>query len=65
MQKCSCILLAEIENLGTVTWKYETEAGKETVTVTASDASKLAGQDIKTCASSASELQKLMNELGF
>ncbi len=65
MQKCSCVFLAEIENLGSVTWKYETEAGKETFTVTTTDASKLAGQDIKTCASSASELQKLLNILGF
>ena len=65
MQKCSCVLLAEIENLGTVTWKYETAAGKQTFTVTTEDATKLAGRDIKTCASSASELQKLMNEIGF
>lgn len=65
MQKCSCVFLAEIENLGSVTWKYETEAGKETFTVTTANASKLAGQDIKTCASSASELQKLLNILGF
>ena len=65
MQKCSCVLLAEIENLGTVTWKYETEAGKETFTVTTADASKLAGQDIKTCAVSASELQKLLYTLGL
>ena len=65
MRRCSCVLLAEIENLGTVTWKYETEAGEKTFTVTASDASKLAGQDIKTCAASASELQNLLNDLGF
>ena len=65
MQKCSCVLLAEIENLGTVTWKYETEAGKETFTVTTADASKLAGQDIKICAVSASELQKLLYTLGL
>ena len=65
MRRCSCVLLAEIENLGTVSWKYETEAGEKTFTVTASDASKLAGQDIKTCAASASELQNLLNELGF
>lgn len=65
MQKCSCVLLAEIENLGTVTWKYETAAGKQTFTVTTADASELAGRDIKTCAASASELQKLMNELSF
>ena len=65
MRRCSCVLLAEIENLGTVSWKYETEAGEKTFTVTASDASKLAGQDIKTCAASASELQNLLNDLGF
>ena len=65
MQRCSCVLLAMIDNLGTVTWKYETEAGEKTFTVTASDASKLAGKDIKACAASASELQNLLNDLGF
>ncbi len=65
MRRCSCVLLAEIENLGTVSWKYETEAGEKTFTITASDASKLVGQNIKTCAASASELQNLLNELGF
>ena len=65
MRRCSCVLLAEIENLGTVSWKYETEAGEKTFTVTATDASKLVGHNIKTCAASASELQNLLNELGF
>lgn len=65
MRRCSCVLLAEIENLGTVSWKYETEAGEKTFIVTASDASKLVGQNIKTCAASASELQNLLNKLGF
>ena len=65
MRRCSCVLLAEIENLGTVSWKYETEAGEKTFTVTASDASKLVGQNIKTCAASASELKNLLNKLGF
>ena len=41
------------------------DSEEKTFTVTATDASKLAGQDIKTCAASASELQNLLNELGF
>ena len=60
MRRCSCVLLAEIENLGTVSWKYETEAGEKTFTVTATDASKLAGQDIKTCAASASVMGRTL-----
>ncbi len=65
MRRCSCVLLAEIENLGTVSWKYETEAGEKTFTVTAADAEALAGKDIKSCAVTAAELQKLLNTLGF
>ena len=65
MRRCSCVLLAEVENLGVVTWRYETAAGEQSYTVTASDAAALAGKDIKSCAVTAAELQKLLNTLGF
>ena len=65
MRRCSCVLLAEVENLGVVTWRYETAAGEQRFTVTASDAAAFAGKDIKSCAVTAAELQKLLNTLGF
>ena len=65
MRRCSCVLLAEIENLGAVTWRYETAAGERSFTVTASDASELTGRNIKTCADSAASLQALLHTLGF
>ena len=65
MRRCSCVLLAEVENLGVVTWRYETAAGEQSYTVTASDAAAFAGKDIKSCAVTAAELQKLLNTLGF
>lgn len=65
MRKCSCVLLAEIENLGSVTWKYQTETGEHSYSVAAEEASRMAGQDIKTCARSAAALQSLLDHLGI
>lgn len=65
MIRCSCVLLAEIDNLGTVTWKYETVEGEKILRVTAANASAIAGQDIKSCAESASALQSLLINLKF
>ena len=65
IQKCSCVLLAEVENLGSVTWKYQTETGERSCSVTAEEASRAVGQDIKTCAASAAALQSLLDHLGI
>ena len=65
MQKCSCVLLATIDNLGTVTWKYQTETGQSSYSVTAAEASRMAGRDIKTCAESAAALQSLLETIGI
>lgn len=61
----SYAMLASIGNLGYVTWEYKTESGAREYTVTAQDASSFAGRDIKLCASSVSELQKLIQSLSF
>ena len=65
MKADSCVMIAAIENLGFVTWEYETEAGKQELTVTAEDASALAGRDIKECAETAADMQELMQRLGL
>lgn len=59
----ACVMLATVGNLGTVTWSYTTDAGPQTYTVTAEDASAAAGGEIKQCAASASELQALVESL--
>ena len=63
MQDDSYILLALVENLDAVTWQYCDADGAQTYTVTARDASKALGQDIKSFGSSPSALQKLTAEL--
>lgn len=61
----SYVLLASIGNLGHVTWQYETEAGTQSYTVTAEDATAFAGRDIKTFADSALDFQTLLHSLFF
>ena len=63
MRRCSCVLLAEIENLGSVTWRYKTATGEQSFSVTAGDASRITGRDIKSFAGSAAELQSLLQLL--
>ena len=63
MKASSCAMLALIDNLGYVTWEYRTPSGPQSYTVTASDASAFAGTDIKLCAVTATDLQKLMKRL--
>ena len=65
MRRCSCVLLTEIENLGSVAWRYKTAAGEQSFSVTAADASRIAGRDIKSFAGSAAELQSLLELLGI
>lgn len=65
MKADSCIMLAAVKNLGFVTWEYDTEAGKKELTVSAEDASALAGRDIKACSETAADMQDLMQRLGL
>ena len=61
----SYVMLAAVGNLGYVTWRYETESGRQEYTITAEDASAFAGQDIKLLAESPSNLQTLMQRLSI
>lgn len=60
MRADACVMLALIGNLGEVTWTYSTAQGAAELSIAASEASALAGQDIKTCAQSAKALQTLL-----
>ena len=59
----SYAMLATINNLGYVTWEYQTDSEPQDYTVTVEDASAFAGQDIKLCSKTASDLQLLMQSL--
>lgn len=61
----SYLLLACIENLGYVSWQYDSPSGVQTYTVTAQDASDYAGQDIKSYDDSATRLQELVESLSL
>lgn len=61
----SYVMLATVGNLGYVTFKYDTENGSQSFTVTAKEASDYAGRDIKSCAGTVSDLQALMQSLSI
>lgn len=63
MKSYSYVLLATVENLGYVTFEYNTENGEKSLTVTEKDATAFAGQDIKVCYNSPAALQKLMEKV--
>lgn len=69
MKKYALCMLALIENLSKVSWKYTLEEdGKEsTVTqnITREEASKLLGSDIKGYGASAAEIQNLLYTIGI
>lgn len=56
----ACLILAAVDNLGTVTFLYNNGSGQQDYTITDKDASKIAGADIKSFAASASDMQKLV-----
>ncbi len=57
----SCLLIAAVGNLGSVTWRYETAAGLQEYTVSQEEASRAAGAQIKSFAESASGMQALLD----
>ncbi len=61
MRSDACLMIAAVENLGSVTWKYESGNGAQEYTVTKEEASAYAGADIKSFADSASGMQKLVD----
>lgn len=61
----ACLMIALIDNLGYVSWEYQTENGSETFKVTETDASALIKGDIKQCSETAFSFQKLMKDLGM
>lgn len=65
MSADSYAMLAAIDNLGYVTWQYDTPTGRHEYTVTVEDATAYAGQDIKLFADSASQLQTLLQRLSI
>ena len=60
MQSDACLMIAAVENLGSVTWKYDNGSGQQEYTFSESDATEYAGGDIKSFAQSASGMQELV-----
>lgn len=61
----ACAILAVIENLGELTFEYAIDGTPCSLTVTAAEASKYAGEDIKSVGKEVSKLQKLMEKSGL
>jgi len=69
MRADACLLLASVENLGRVTFRYNTTEGtaaaarSRELTLTAERASEIIGEDIKSFAASAAGLQRLIEDV--
>lgn len=61
MASDACLLIATVDNLSRVTWKYENGSGTQEYTIDLEEANKITGEDIKSFAKSASKLQKLID----
>lgn len=55
----ACLLIAAVDNLDTVVWRYENGSGQQEYTITKEEASETAGADIKSFAESASGMHEL------
>lgn len=69
MKKDACVMLALVDNLGSVSWGYmmtaEDNNGVETLQMTAEEASAYVGKNIKTCGESPKALQEMLTQLDF
>lgn len=69
MKKDACVMLALVDNLGSVSWGYmmtaEDNNGVETLQMTAEEASAYVGKNIKTCGESPKALQEMLTHLDF
>ena len=62
----SCVILAKVDNLDSVTVRYLDDRGEtHKVTTTASEATKFTGKDIKSRDDSAASMQELLDKLGI
>lgn len=59
------VLLAEIENLGEITYEYTLDGKEQTLTITAADASDYAGEDIKSVGKEITALERLVQKTGL
>ncbi len=62
LKEDACVLLALIGNLDQVRFDYEYKGEQREMYITRQDASVFAGKDIKTCATSAADLQVLLDK---
>ena len=65
MRKNAYIILATVENLGSVTFEYHVDGHLSTCTVTADDATEFFGEDIKSCYDNLIALHRLFTMVGM
>lgn len=65
MKAYSFAILSLIDNLGSVSWEYDSAGGKEGYTVTAEEAAGELGHDIKSYGESAKKFQELVRQMGL
>ena len=63
MSQYAYVILSLIDNLGEVSWEYNSGSKVITNTVTTEDATKALGKDVKEYSKSISEFQRLLNQL--
>lgn len=62
MRLCGYLMLASVKNAGSIAFEYESEGKEYLVTVTAGEASKFMGRDIKDCYDNPVLLQELLEK---
>ena len=65
MDAAACVMLALVQNLDHVTFRYTVDGVATSKTITAADASQIFGQDIKDCYDNPQTLQDLLIKLGW
>ena len=65
MQSYASVLMALIDNLDSVQFRYTTEEGQQTCIFDKGDAMAAAGEDIKTCVQSPKDLLLLIRKVGL
>ena len=65
MRENAYIILATVENLGSVSYEYTVDGMTESLTVTADDATEFFGEDIKSCYDNLIALHRLFTMVGM
>lgn len=65
MRSCGYLMLASVQNVGSIAFEYESEGKEYLVNVTVEEASEYIGRDIKECYENPVLLQELLEKTGL